>query len=78
MAEAPVMASYRLVKPKTMPRIAPPRGPSSMAPMAMGTMVSVITRGPTGILDRPVTRIMRMMAMKTAYSAMVRASKTGA
>ena len=44
-----------------------------MAPMAMGTMVSVITRGPTGILERPVARITKMMAMKMAYSEMVRA-----
>ena len=53
---------------ETMPRTAPSAGPRSIAPMAMGTMVNVITRGPTGIEDKPVIFITRMMVMKMASS----------
>jgi hypothetical protein len=44
-----------------------------MAPMAIGIMVKVMTSGPTGMLDRPVIFITKMIAMKRDSSAIVRA-----
>ena len=66
MMDAPLMASIKLTKPKTPPRIVLASGPNTIAPTAIGTVKNDMYSGPTGTLPRPMSFITISTATRMA------------